>query len=88
MSCQRWSCRMPGRSLDWLKRRSAESELSSWVVLRVKSRPSGIARVVGRKESGCGGLMSAWRLADSRSNSATEQQVKDRSCYVRLQGGF
>jgi hypothetical protein len=54
----------------------------------VKSRQSEIARVVGRKESGCGGLTSAWQPVGSRSNSAKEQLVKDRSCYVRLQGGF
>jgi hypothetical protein len=58
------------------------------VVLRVKSRLTGIARVGERKESGCGGLRSAWQLAGSRSSFAKGLQVKDRWSCVRPRGGF
>ena len=74
--------------MGWARLRSAGSVLSSWAVLRAKSRQTEIERVVGRMVSGCGGLKSAWQLAGSRSSFAKGLQAKDRSSCVRLQGGF
>lgn len=89
MSCRRLSCQIAGRSLGWWKKgRSVASVLSSWVVLRVKSRRTENVRAVERMESGCGGWMSAWQLAGSRSSFAKGQWAKDLSSCVRLRGGF